>query len=80
MTVRPPSIRPLSDSEIAPEPVEPTMENATSGKYPLSRFLNIYSAGDPSGIAKEYLDFVLSDQGQEVVEGVGYYPLPKETK
>ena len=60
------------------EPVEPTMENATSGKYPLSRFLNIYSAGEPSGIAKEYLEFVLSPKGQAVVEGVGYYPLPKE--
>jgi len=60
------------------DPVEPTMANATSGKYPLSRFLNIYSAGEPSGIAKEYLDFVLSPEGQEVVEGVGYYPLPKE--
>ena len=30
------------------DPVEPTMENATSGKYPLSRFLNIYSADRPS--------------------------------
>ena len=60
------------------QPVEPTMENATSGKYPLSRFLNIYSAGKASGIAKEYLDFVLSDDGQKIVEGVGYYPLPKE--
>ena len=56
------------------------MENATSGKYPLSRFLNIYSAGEASGLAKEYLDFVLSDEGQKVVEGVGYYPLPKEAK
>ena len=62
------------------DPVEPTMENATSGKYPLSRFLNIYSAGEASGLAKEYLDFVLSDEGQKVVEGVGYYPLPKEAK
>lgn len=60
------------------DPVDPTMDNATSGKYPLSRFLNIYSAGEPSGIAKEYLDFVLSPEGQKVVEGVGYYPLPKE--
>ncbi len=67
--------------QVAPadgEPVEPTMENATSGKYPLSRFLNIYSVGEPSGIAKEYLDFVLSAKGQDIVEGVGYYPLPKE--
>ncbi|MFZ1865274.1 MAG: phosphate ABC transporter substrate-binding protein [Polyangiales bacterium] len=58
--------------------VEPTMQNATTGKYPLSRFLNIYSAGKPSGLARDYLDFVLSAKGQEVVEGVGYYPLPKE--
>ncbi len=58
--------------------IEPTMENATGGQYPLSRYLNIYSAGEAQGIAKEYLDFVLSDEGQKVVEGVGYYPLPKE--
>ncbi|MGB5697716.1 MAG: phosphate ABC transporter substrate-binding protein [Polyangiales bacterium] len=60
------------------EPVEPSMANATSGKYPLSRFLNVYSVGEPTGVAKEYLDFVLSAKGQEVVKGVGYYPLPKE--
>ncbi len=62
------------------DPVEPTMENATSGKYPLSRFLNVYTAGEATGVAKEYIDFVLSEDGQGVVEGVGYYPLPKETE
>lgn len=62
------------------EPVEPSMENATNGKYPLSRFLNVYSAGEPSGLAKDYLDFILSPAGQQVVEGVGYYPLPKEAE
>ncbi len=60
------------------DPVEPNMANATSGKYPLSRFLNVYSVGEPSGVAKEYLDFILSSDGQKVVEGVGYYPLPTE--
>jgi phosphate transport system substrate-binding protein len=60
------------------EPVAPSMENATSGKYPLSRFLSIYSVGEPKGIAKEYIDFVLSSEGQRLVEGVGYYPLPAE--
>jgi len=71
-------VRTVNVAPTGGEPVEPTMENATSGKYPLSRFLNIYSVGEPSGIAREYLDFVLSAKGQEVVEGVGYYPLPKE--
>lgn len=59
------------------EPVDPSMENATSGKYPLSRYLHVYSPGEATGIAKEYLDFVLSSEGQRVVEGVGYYPLPQ---
>jgi len=71
-------VRTVNVAPAGGDPVEPTMENATSGKYPLSRFLNIYSVGELSGIAKEYLDFVLSAKGQEVVEGVGYYPLPKE--
>ena len=62
------------------EPVEPSMVNATSGRYPLSRYLHIYSAGAPEGAAREFLDFVLSDEGQSVVEGVGYYPLPREAR
>lgn len=60
------------------EPVEPTMENATSGRYPLSRYLHVYSAGEPSGLAARFLEFALSEKGQELVEGVGYYPLPSD--
>ncbi len=60
------------------EPVEPSMENATSGRYPLSRYLNIYSAGEPEGVAAQYIELVLSDEGQDIIEGVGYYPLPRE--
>jgi phosphate transport system substrate-binding protein len=58
------------------EPVEPTMENATRGIYPLSRYLFVYTAGEPSGIAQAYIEYVLSEAGQSIVEGVGYYPLP----
>lgn len=71
-------VRSIKVAHEGAEPVEPSMENATSGKYPLSRFLNVYSVGDPKGIAKEYIDFILSSEGQRVVEGVGYYPLPAE--
>ncbi len=60
------------------EPVEPNMANATSGAYPLSRFLYVYTAGAPTGIAQRYIEFVLSEAGQSIVEGVGYYPLPRE--
>ena len=60
------------------EPVEPTMENATSGRYPLSRYLHVYSSGEPTGVAQRYLEYVLSEEGQAIIEGVGYYPLPRE--
>ena len=58
------------------EPVEPTMENATQGAYPLARFLYVYTPGEPTGLAQRYLEYVLSEAGQSIVEGVGYYPLP----
>ena len=44
----------------------------------LSRFLYVYTAGAPTGIAQRYIEFVLSEAGQSIVEGVGYYPLPRE--
>ncbi|MCA9578000.1 MAG: PstS family phosphate ABC transporter substrate-binding protein [Polyangiales bacterium] len=58
------------------EPIEPNMTNATNGTYPLSRFLYVYTAGEPTGLAQQYIAFVLSEAGQSIVEGVGYYPLP----
>lgn len=58
----------------------PTLENAIGGIYPLARFLYIYSAGEPTGIARQFLDFALSEIGQSVVDGVGYYPLPREMR
>lgn len=58
-------------------PVAPTLATATSGAYPLSRFLFMYTAGTPAGTAKEFLDWVTSPEGQALVEPVGYYPVPR---
>lgn len=57
--------------------VAPTMENVTAGTYPLSRYLFMYTAGQPSGPAKAFIDFALSAQGQKIASDVGYYPLSK---
>ncbi len=58
----------------------PTMQNVVSGKYPLSRFLYIYinkAPGKPlDPLVREFLKFVLSREGQEVVIKDGYLPLP----
>lgn len=57
-------------------PVPASLENATSGEYPLARFLYMYTVGEPEGITKTFLDWVKSDEGQGMIEGVGFYPIP----
>jgi phosphate transport system substrate-binding protein len=57
--------------------VSPTLENIMSGTYPLSRPLYFYTNGEPSGLTKEFIDFVLSEKGQNIVSEIGYIPLKK---
>jgi len=57
--------------------VTPSLETAQNGVYPLSRFLFFYTAGEPTGLAKKFIDWVKSPDGQKVIGEVGYYPLPK---
>jgi phosphate transport system substrate-binding protein len=57
--------------------VEPKLETARDGSYPISRYLYVYTAGQPQGLAKSFIDFMISDAGQKVVGDVGYFPLPK---
>ncbi len=60
--------------------VEPTFANAMKGAYPLGRTLYIYVAKNPDEpmpkLVEEFLKFVLSREGQEVVVKDGYGPLP----
>lgn len=65
----------LVKKDQASEAVDPTMDNVLSGKYPISRPLYWYFAGQPEGDIKDFALWVLSDEGQKVVEAVGYYPL-----
>src|SRR5262245_15565797 len=59
---------------------EPTLENALSGAYPLARFLYIYvnkKPGQPTDkLVHEFVKFVNSKQGQEIVVKDGYFPMP----
>jgi phosphate transport system substrate-binding protein len=57
--------------------VEPKLATATDGTYPISRFLYVYSAGPAAGVGKQYVEWLVSADGQKVVEDVGYFPLPK---
>lgn len=60
-------------------PVEPTPENVASGDYaPLARPLFYYTAGTPAGIVREFMAYGLSEDGQAVLEEVGYIGLPPD--
>lgn len=55
--------------------VAATTENLIAGKYPLGRPLFIYTAGEPKGLAKRFLDFIMSPDGQKIVEKAGFVPV-----
>jgi phosphate transport system substrate-binding protein len=55
--------------------VEPGVEAARSGKYPISRKLFLYTAGEPTGEVKAFIDWTLSPAGQKIVEAEGFVPL-----
>lgn len=59
---------------------EPTYENVLGKKYPLGRLLYIYVAKKPNEPldpnTKEFIKYVLSKEGQEIVAKDGYLPLP----
>jgi phosphate transport system substrate-binding protein len=59
------------------EGIEPSLDTARSGEYPISRPLyNYYRKGGLSDMGQAYLDFLLSDEGQALAQSAGFVPLP----
>ena len=54
--------------------VLPAVETVNDGSYPISRPLYVYTAGEPTGAVKVYLDWILSE-GQALVPKLGFVPL-----
>ena len=74
-------VRPLSLAKAAGEAFSDTeSETVLSGKYPLARFLYVYLNAAPNKpldpLVREFLRFVQSREGQEIVVKDGYLPLP----
>jgi phosphate transport system substrate-binding protein len=55
--------------------VLPSQESVENTTYPISRDLYMYTAGEPTGAIKQYLDWILSPEAQEVVSELGFIPL-----
>jgi phosphate transport system substrate-binding protein len=64
-------LAPDGDAECVP----PSIESAVDGTYPIGRSLLMYTAGEPTGAVKEYLDWILSDEGQCIILEKGYAPV-----
>jgi len=53
----------------------PTIENVISGKYPISRPLFFYLNGKPQGMIKDFVDYCLSKEGQDIVLKTDFVPV-----
>jgi len=52
--------------------IEPSIATVTSGEYPIARTLNMFTNGEATGLSKAYIDYILSPEGQAIVEEEGF--------
>ena len=55
--------------------IEPTNGHVADGSFPVARPLNFVTMGAPTGLAKEFLDFALSDKVHDLVEKHLFIPV-----
>lgn len=55
--------------------VLPTLEHVADGRYPIQRELNILVPVNSDAVIDDFVDFLLSDSGQAIVQQVGYLPV-----
>ena len=60
--------------------IEATRENIMNGSYSLSRPFLFVTNGEPSGLAKEFIDFTLSLEGQKLLSNEGLIPAAEGTE
>jgi len=53
----------------------PSTASAVDGTYPIARPLFMYTNGQPEGVTKDYIDWILSDEGQCIILNKGYAPV-----
>jgi phosphate transport system substrate-binding protein len=54
---------------------EPNSETIKKNLYPISRYLYMYLRSKPTGTIKQYIDWILSEDGQKIVVEIGYFPV-----
>jgi phosphate transport system substrate-binding protein len=59
--------------------IEPSEKNAQNDTYPITRYLHFFTTQVPKGAVKQFVDWVLTPDGQRVVKQSGYIPLWEST-
>jgi len=54
--------------------VLPAISTVNDKTYPIARDLYMYTDGEPKGIVKKYLDWILDAEAQEIVAELGFVP------
>lgn len=60
---------------ITVEGVEPTSENVKNGSYPIARPFKIATGDEVSDCTQDFIDYILSAEGQEIVASKDYTPI-----
>jgi phosphate transport system substrate-binding protein len=55
--------------------VLPSIPTVNDKTYPIARDLYMYTDGQPEGLLKEYLDWILSEEAQQIVAELGFVPV-----
>ena len=55
--------------------VIPSAETVNDGTYPIARDLYMYTNGEPTGVVKAYLDWIVSPEAQQIVTDLGFVPV-----
>src|SRR5213082_457348 len=56
--------------------VLPSVQSVHAKTYPYARPTFYYTNGEPTGLAKQFLDFTISGAGQKIAAQVGFVPIP----
>jgi phosphate transport system substrate-binding protein len=58
--------------------IPPSAETVNSGQYPIARDLYMYTAGEPQGEIRTYMEWIYSPEAQRIVRELGFVPLQEE--
>jgi phosphate transport system substrate-binding protein len=62
-------------ADAASPAVAPSLTTVRDGSYPIARPLHLYANGEPKGLARDFIEFALSPEGQRIVRETGYIPV-----